>query len=155
MSSAGTVRETYHAAIQHDLVDLRGDEHLAGVARRPTAWFRAVVDANYPELGPPDQLLEETKQRQDDMQMQGMCEEGAHNAAWETVEFARRYREYVEADDRAQSTLADLAERVRSGEDVVLVCFEAEGKRCHRHLLQDRLAERVGPETACGSADGE
>lgn len=155
MSSTGTVRETYHAAIQHDLVDLRGDEHLAGVVRRPTAWFRAAVDANYPELGPPEDVLAETKQRQEEMQMQGMCEEGAHNAAWETVEFTRRYEEYLDADDGAQATLADLADRVRTGEDVVLVCFEGEGKRCHRHLLQDRLAERLGPERACRSGTGE
>jgi hypothetical protein len=143
MTPSGTVWETYVAAIQHDLAQLDGGEYLAGVARRPTPWFHAAVDANYPELGPPADLLEETKARQEDMQMQGLCEEGALNAAWETVEFERRYREYLADSAEAPDSMETLAQRVHDGEDVVLVCYEGDGKRCHRHVLREELAAQI------------
>lgn len=139
----GPVDETYHAAIQHELVDLSGDEHLAGVVQRPTPWFHGAVDENYPALGPPEDLLSETKQRTEDMKMQGMCEEGAHNVAWDEVDFAKRYLDYIEESADAQETLDSLAERARDGQLVVLVCYEEDSKRCHRHLLVNELRERL------------
>jgi len=143
VSDAGRIRETYHAAIQHDLVDLAGDEHLAGVVRRPTGWFRSSVDANYPELGPQEALLDETKAIQDRFAAQGMCDDGAHNAAWEETDFANRYREYVAGSADVDATLDSLAGRARRGETVVLVCFEGDDKRCHRHTLVEELRARV------------
>jgi uncharacterized protein YeaO (DUF488 family) len=140
---SGAVRETYVAAIQHDLADLDGDETRVGVVREPTGWFHAAVDENVPELGPPKALLEETKQRAEDLQMQGLCEEGAHNAAWDETDFESRYLAHLEESDDAQRALAALAERVLDGETVALVCFEGDRKRCHRTLLQERLRERV------------
>lgn len=138
------VRETYHAAIQHDLVNLTGDEHLAGVVRRPTGWFRSVVDENYPELGPPDDLLEETKAVQEEFTVGGMCDEGAHNAAWEETNFADRYREYVRESAAVDDRVGALVDRVSDGQTVVLVCFEGEDKRCHRHILREELQDRLG-----------
>lgn len=143
MADAGEVRETYHAAIRHEMVDLSGDEHLAGVVRRPTGWFRGTVDANYPELGPPEELLSETKDVQERFEAGGMCDEGAHNAAWEEVGFAERYREHLAASEAVAATLGGLADRIRAGETVVLVCFEGDNKRCHRHVLVEELRERV------------
>ncbi|MFB6207421.1 MAG: DUF488 family protein [Haloglomus sp.] len=138
----GTVDETYVAALQHDLVD-PGAATLVGVVRRPTGWFRAAVDENRPALGPPEALLDEAKARTEDLKRQGMCDEGAHNAAWEETEFERRYREYLDAESDARAALADLTERIAAGEDLWLVCFEGEGKRCHRDMLVERLRERV------------
>ncbi len=140
---AGTVAETYHAAIQHDLVDLEGTERLVGVVRRPTPWFHSAIEENYPELGPPGPLLDETKDRQEEFQIQGLCEEGALEAAWEAVDFARRYREYIADSEAAQAAIEELTEQVRDGEDVVVVCYESDDKPCHRHLLVDVLRERV------------
>lgn len=139
----GEVRETYVAALQHDLVSLSGEESLVGVVRRPTGWFRGAVDENVPALGPPDDLLEETNARVEELKVAGLCEEEAHNAAWEETGFAERYLSHLEESADAGAELARLAERVQGGEDVVLVCFEGEDKRCHRHLLADRLRERV------------
>ncbi len=144
MTVEGTVDETYHAAIQHDMADLSGEEFLVGVVRRPTGWFRSTVDENYPELGPPEELLSETKDRQEDLEMQGMCSEGAHNAAWEETDFEQRYQEYVTESSEVQDRLDALADRVDAGETVVFVCFEGESKRCHRHVLVDELRERLG-----------
>jgi len=140
----GRVDETYVAAIQHELVEFGGEEHLAGVVRRPTGWFHASVDENYPELAPPEALLDETKQRTEEFKRQGMCEEGAHNAAWEETDFEERYREYLDDSEAAQQRLASLADRARDGEPVVLVCFEGDTKRCHRHRLVERLQTRLG-----------
>ncbi|WP_255149537.1 DUF488 family protein, N3 subclade [Halorarius halobius] len=133
----GTVEETYAAALQHDLYD--GGGTLVGVVRRPTGWFSALVDENVSALGPPEALLDEAKRRQEDLKRAGMCDEGAHNAAWEETDFEARYREYLADDADARAAVADLRSRVASGEDVALVCFEGENKRCHRRVLREHL----------------
>jgi uncharacterized protein YeaO (DUF488 family) len=140
---SGAVRETYAAALQHDLADLPDGATPVGVVRRPTGWFRALVDENVPAVAPPEALLDECKARHEELKRRGMCDEGAHNAAWEDVKFADRYRDYLEADDEATAALDGLAERVRDGETLALVCFEGKNKRCHRHLLREAIRERV------------
>ena len=142
MSDRGTVRETYVAAIQHDLVDLSGDEYLAGVVRKPTPWFHGAIDDNYPVLGPPEDLLEETKTREEDLKRQGICDAEALNIAWEDTDFASRYREYATGSDDVEEVLDDLATRLADGQDVVLVCYEGDDKRCHRHILVEELESR-------------
>jgi uncharacterized protein YeaO (DUF488 family) len=138
---SGAVRDTYVAALQHDLVSFEGDVSLVGVVREPTGWFQAAVDENIPELGPPADLLAETKQRAEDFEMQGLCAEGAHNAAWDETAFAARYRTHLDESDAAQRALDRLRGRIEGGETVVLVCFEGEGKRCHRTILRERLEQ--------------
>ncbi|WP_324757717.1 DUF488 family protein, N3 subclade [Haloarcula sp. GH36] len=135
----GRVGDTYVAALQHGLADRSGDETLVGVVREPTGWFHAAVDENVPELGPPADLLAETKQVTEEFKRRGMCDEGAHNAAWEETDFADRYRTHLASDDAARAALAGLRDRVDDGEPVVLVCFEGESKRCHRTILRERL----------------
>lgn len=142
---AGTVSETYQAALAHDLVDT-GDATLIGVVRRPTGWFRSSIDENVPELAPPEALLDETKQRAEDLKMAGLCDEEAHNAAWDETDFESRYLDHLANDDEAGQTLEALAARVESGESIVLVCFEGAKKRCHRHTLRERLESRLDGE---------
>lgn len=138
--ASGTLTDTYVAAIQHDLADLPADATRVGVVRQPTSWFNAAVDENLPELGPPADLLESMRDAEEDMKMQGLCEEGAHNAAWEQVGFDEAYRDHLETDADAQAALAALADRLASGESLALVCFEnTEKKRCHRTILRERL----------------
>jgi uncharacterized protein YeaO (DUF488 family) len=143
-TETGTIGETYHAAIEHDLVSLSGDEHLIGVARQPTSWFRSTVDENYSELGPPEELLDEFKNRHEDLKTQGMCDDGAHNAAWEELGFEERYQEHLETSEDVAGAVDELVSRIRSGEDIVLVCFEDENKRCHRHELVSVIEDRIG-----------
>jgi hypothetical protein len=157
---AGAVTETYAAALQHDLVELDGATPV-GVVRRPPGWFHALVAENRRELGPPDPLLDEAKEKQDALQMAGMCDTGAHNAAFEATDFAVRYRRYLEDESDARAAIAEsnaraaiaesnaraaidsLRSRVRDGEDVALVCFEADDRTCHRHTLQEVLRDEV------------
>ncbi|WP_435345015.1 DUF488 domain-containing protein [Haloarchaeobius sp. HRN-SO-5] len=143
MTVPGELTDTYVAAVQHDLVDV-GDATLVGVVRRPTAWFSAAVDENVPALGPPAPLLDETKDLAETFKMQGMCDEGAHNAAWDETDFEARYRAHLDADESARDAVSRLAERLRAGEDVALVCFEnTNKKRCHRTTLREVLESAV------------
>jgi uncharacterized protein YeaO (DUF488 family) len=137
------IAETYAAALQHDLADLPADATRVGVVRRPTGWFHALVDENCPALGPPESLLTETTERRESFELRGLCDEEAHNAAWDAVDFDERYREHLASDPDAERALSDLAGTVRDGGAVALVCFEGENKRCHRHVLREELLTRV------------
>ncbi|WP_081661367.1 DUF488 family protein, N3 subclade [Halopiger djelfimassiliensis] len=140
----GTLADTYVAALQHDLADVPDAATLVGVVRKPAPWFHAAVDENRPELGPPADLLESMRDREEDMKLQGLCEEGAHNAAWEQVGFGAAYREHLETAPEARAALEELTARLESGESIALVCFENTAqKRCHRTILRERLADRL------------
>jgi uncharacterized protein YeaO (DUF488 family) len=102
-----------------------------------------LVDENHPELGPPEELRSAMRTLRESFAARGMCEEGAHNAAWEETEFAARYREYLDGAEAAREVLRTLVSRITAGEDLHLVCFEGENVRCHRHLLRDHLRERL------------
>jgi uncharacterized protein YeaO (DUF488 family) len=141
--TSGTLADTYVAALQHDLADLPSEATLVGVVRSPTPWFHAAVDENRPGLGPPNDLLESIRETEEDLKMQGLCAEGAHNAAWEQVDFGERYRNHLESSAEAQEALEDLANRLADGESLALVCYEnTEKKRCHRTILRDVLEDR-------------
>ncbi|ELY39753.1 DUF488 domain-containing protein [Natronorubrum tibetense] len=140
----GTLTDTYVAALQHDLVGLSSETTLVGVVRKPTPWFHGAVDENLPALGPPAALLESFRTTVDDCKMRGVCEEGAHNAAWDEVGFEERYRGYLEESADARAALERLETRLADGESLALVCFENTAKkRCHRTVLRDVLAERA------------
>lgn len=139
----GAVYDTYVAALQHDNADLPEGTRKVGVVRRPTSWFHGAVDENRPELGPPADLLEAFQDREEAFKVQGMCEEGAHNGAWDEVAFDERYREHL-ASEPARSAVEDLLALLESGTDVALVCFEnTDQKRCHRTALREHLEARL------------
>lgn len=141
----GTLADTYVAAIQHDLADLPPEASLVGVVRSPTPWFHAAVDENLRELGPPSDLLSATDRAAEDLKMRGVCDEEAHNAAWDEVGFVDRYRRHLATDPDAEAALSALDERLRSGESIALVCYEnTTKKRCHRTILREVLEERSG-----------
>lgn len=139
---AGDLFDTYVAALQHELVDLPDGTRLVGVVRSPTPWFHGSVDENRPTLGPPKALLDEFAEREASFKLDGLCDEGAHNAAWEELDFERRYREYLDTDD-PRAEMADLLALLADCEDVALVCFEnTDQKRCHRTILREELVRR-------------
>lgn len=140
MGTPGTVTDTYVAALRHDLASVPAGATLVGVVRRPTGWFHAAVDENCPALGPPAALLDEFQDRVEDLKRQGLCDEGAHNAVWEEVDFEARYRRHLRGD--GAEALDALRRRVRDGEDLVLVCYEnTDKKRCHRTVLAERVRD--------------
>ena len=144
MSTSERLGDTYVAALQHDLVDYPTDATLVGVVRRPTGWFHAAVDENRPSLAPPADLLDEFERRQKEFERQGLCDEGAHNAAWDELGFEERYQTHLTTDADARDAVGELVERLRSGEHLVLVCFEnTDRKRCHRTSLRTHLGSRL------------
>jgi uncharacterized protein YeaO (DUF488 family) len=138
-----TVHETYAAALQHDRADLPDGTRLVGVVRRPMGWFHGVVEENMPALGPPAGLLDEVKDRQATLEEEGLDDAAAIEQAWADTEFGDRYLAYLEADGDADAAIDQLVRAVRDGTDVALVCYEAPDKPCHRHLLRERLLERL------------
>jgi len=140
----GDLSDTYVAALQHDTADLPADATLVGVVRRPTGWFSAAVDENVPEVGPPNDLLDDAKARESELADHGVDDAEANRRAWADVDFAARYRDYLDADGEAQAAVDGLAERLAAGESLALVCFEnTDEKRCHRTILRNRLADRL------------
>ncbi|WP_394348671.1 DUF488 family protein [Halovivax sp.] len=138
----GTLHDTYVAALQHGLADLPEDATRVGVVRTPTAWFHGVVDENVPALGPPTGLLEETKRAKEDLKRRGICDEEAHNAAWERVDFGDRYRTYLAESAAARGAADALSARLADGETLALVCYENTAKkRCHRTILARALTD--------------
>ena len=134
---AGTLTDTYVAALRHGTADVPESAVRLGVVRRPTPWFYAAVDENVPALAPPADLLDDAKARQADLVADGFDDAAAHNAAMDDVDFDERYRLYLADAAEAAAAIDDLRERLDRGEDVALVCYEnTENKRCHRTILR-------------------
>ena len=134
------VYDTYVAALKHGTADVPDDAVRVGVVRKPTPWFYGQVDENVPALGPPAELLAETKARQEALEAEGMDDAEAHNRAMDDVDLDARYLAYLDESAEAQEAMADLRDRLDAGEDVALVCYEnTEHKRCHRTLLRERI----------------
>ncbi len=74
--------------------------------------------------------------------MQGLCEAGAHNAAWAELAVDDRYRARLRSGSTKEQVPA-LASRVGP---VVLATDRRPGLRCHREVLAATLdARRDGP----------
>ena len=138
----GTLTHTYADALGRGRAAVPEGATKLGVARRPPSGFRARVAENLPALGPPAELLDELEREKEDFQMRGLCEEGAHNAAWDAVAFDERYRSHLAESEPAREAMERVRERLADGEDVALVCVEnTEKKRCHRTALAEALRE--------------
>lgn len=130
--TTGVVRDTYHAALQHNNVTPASDALVLGVVRHQMYGIGTHLDRNDERLAPPEDLLREFKDRADAR---------GHNAAFEDFDFERRYREYLRESSDAQAAIADVLDVLASGRDVWLVCYEAE-KACHRTILRDVIVDR-------------
>ncbi|THE63716.1 hypothetical protein D8Y22_18085 [Salinadaptatus halalkaliphilus] len=113
----GTLSDTYVAALQHDLVDVSPETTLVGVVRKPAPWFHAAVDENRPELGPPATLLESVREIEDDLKMQGLCDEGSHNATWEQIGSAKPIASCDENTEKKRCRRTILREPLECAED--------------------------------------
>lgn len=138
------LHDTYVAALQHELVDLPSEIVLLGVVRKPTPWLYGVVDENEAALGPPTSLLEGVKDRQSELEEAGHSDVEAHNLAMEELSYDNRYLEYIDSSPDAKVAIEAIINRLKSGEEVALVCFEnSEEKRCHRTLLREYIESRM------------
>ena len=139
---AGTVTDTYVAALQHGFAEVPEDATRVGVVRRPTRWFWGQVAENVSALAPPAELLDAVKARAAELEDDGLGAAEAHNAAMDAVGYEERYLEHLETAPAARTALAELRARLEAGEDLALVCYEnTDEKRCHRTLLVERLRD--------------
>jgi hypothetical protein len=120
--------------------DPRAEPLWVGVVRSPPGWFRRRVDVSIEELGLSIETREELDRRTRDLRMQGLCEEGAHNAAWAELGVDDRYWDRLAtASDDLSDEFDALVARERP---IVLATDRRPGFRCHRTVLADLLAER-------------
>lgn len=128
-STAEAVQETLRAAGVGLLVDVRAvaASRRPGFSKRQLAAGVATAGIDYRHLRalgtPPDGRLAARQGRYTDM---------------------RRIFEAHLATDAARRELDELAELVRSGPPLCLLCFERHADHCHRKIVGERLAERLG-----------
>jgi len=100
-----SITDTYAAAVSNDLADV-GDATLVGVVRQPPWWFHGIVDDTHSALGPPADLIDAVRERREALSAREMCDEGAHSAACEELDFRSRYQHHLDEDVDAQARLA-------------------------------------------------
>jgi hypothetical protein len=124
----------------------RNTPEWIGVVRSPPGWFRRRVDACYPELGLSAETRAALDERRRDLRIQGLCEAGAHNAAWAELGIDDRYRARLRRDPAGEQVAA-LASREGP---LVLATDRRPGFRCHREVLADALDARREESRATG-----
>lgn len=140
MTNVGQLSDTYIAALQHDLADVSPDTYKLGVVRRPTPWFYGQVDDNEPTLGPPADLLDTFQERREELEDTDLSAAEAHNQAAADVSFDDQYRAYLEQSEEPQPALEAIQDRLQSGQNIALVCYEnTDEKQCHRTVLREYL----------------
>ena len=140
MTFDGAVRDTTLVALQNGLVEPSPDEFVLGIVRQPTGALEAAVDECDPALAPPAELLATFERRCEEFKLAGLCDEGAHNAAWEDVGVDAQYREMLDSEPEATEAVARLRRRLERGQRLLLVSDEsAENRRSHRTVLRERL----------------
>ena len=135
-----SVRTTYFAALSHGHVDPASDASVFGVVRKSTDWIDEIVDRNVPAVAPPEELLDAYKKVE--RAAEENDERQPQRVAWESVNFAERYRSHLDTNGVSQvlSALRDRADE----STLWLVCFEKDDRWCHRRLLAERLRPDLG-----------
>lgn len=147
------VSDTYVAELDREGGDVPSAARLVGVAASPSRRLHALVDEVRPALAPPPALRDDHADVAASFRIDGLCESGAHNAAWDRVDFDDRYREHLASDPEARESVDSLCTTLNSGADVVLVGPERSGElRSHRTVLREVLAERAG-DVGSGAGD--
>ena len=59
------------------------------------------------------------------------------------------YQTHLKESRNAKQRLAEAVERLTSGENLTLVCYETGSDECHRHLLIDKINKRVERRENC------
>ena len=114
---------------------------VVAVVTDPTGGIRDASDEFRPELGMPERFLQQLRRERAEYEDSDSVE--AHNGAVEKLNLKDLYREHLEEDDEARNSIEEFANRVVSGEEIKLVCFEKPPKWCHRHALVEKIREQA------------
>lgn len=138
-----SIRDEYDPD-QSSLFDYGGDANATTVAvvRLPReTGIDEMCDEWWPELGMPEDALKQFWSLRSDYRANRDVD-NPDERAFREAGLGPRYREHVRNSDEAQQRLNEAVERLEDGEDLTLVCFEEEGKPCHRHILCEFIENR-------------
>lgn len=119
--------------------------YIAVVSEPNDTGILDATDEWFPELGMPTRKLNEFRKLRSGYNSQDPVE--CHNKAYDKCNLNASFESHALHDDEAHSRVQEIAERVESGEEIVLVCFEREPKQCHRHKLQDIIENEIESST--------
>ena len=132
-----TIHTTYFGGLSQYGPAAEAD--VFGVVRYPKDFVERVTDRNISAVAPPDDLLNAYKTVEEAAEEIG--EPNPPAIAWNSVDYERRYLEYLERDG-PQVAIDELADRARE-RDIWLVCWEKDARWCHRRLLANVVVERL------------
>ncbi len=118
------------------------------VVSLPTSRIEDATDEVWTEVGMPEKALKTFLARRAGYRGNSAIND-PHNQAYEDVGLREIYHEHLEKSCAAQDRIRDTVERVVSGENITLVCYEPDGQKCHRHILIDKISEKVESREAC------
>lgn len=136
--------ENEQASFDQFVEDSNGTEDLGttvAVVTDPTGGIVEATDMYVPELGMPREYLNKFRSVRSNLDIED--EVTQHNKAANITEIKEKYVDYIQSSTSAQKKIKMLADMVKKGEKITLVCFEKEPKWCHRHVLREEITERA------------
>lgn len=118
------------------------DETFVAVVSKPRdTGIDEICDEHWPELGMPEWALTRFWQTRAGYRTNSAVD-NPHNKAYNDCDLDGIYYNYLHESREAQKRVSETVERLESGENITLVCFEGDGEHCHRHLLIDVVERR-------------
>jgi len=143
-----TLKERTQSA-QPSLSEYSNDtETYIAVVSEPRGGIEDYVDEVWYSLGMPSWALKKFLARRSGYRTNSAIDD-PHNQAYVDMNLRSIYQSHLKDDSAAQGRLAEAVERLTSGENLTLVCYETGSDKCHRHLLIDEINKRVERRENC------
>jgi hypothetical protein len=138
-----------HLSSQAELAEFTEQQTTyTAVTSLPRRSIGEYVDEVWPELGMPEWALNRFLERRAGYRGNSAVDD-PHERAYEDVHLNGIYQNYLNESKEAQNRLHEAVERLISGENITLVCYEDAGQSCHRHILVSVIRERVESREDC------
>lgn len=138
-----SVKEEYESDQQLLTAYSTEEDTTIAIVRKPgNSSIVTYCDEHMPELGMPRKPLQLFHELRAGYQTNSAVSD-PHNKAFADAKLEKEYHEYIRTSGQAQKAIDEIAQRVRFGENIRLVCYEEDGERCHRHLLLNIIEERI------------
>jgi len=115
-----------------------GDETYVGIVYSANDEMRRAVDEVDSRLAPSKQLFQRWYSERESLRDRGMNAIQAHNRAFRLVRYRSRFLDEID-----ETVFDEYAERIRDGENIVLVCYCGNGRECHRFIVKEKIHERL------------
>lgn len=139
--SYASVKEQYQSNQQ--LLSAYGDINettIAVVRRVGGSSIDTYCDEHMPALGMPEKPLTLFHELRAGYRTNSAVD-NPHNKAFDDANLTKEYHDYINDSPDAMSLIKEISHRLNAGENIMLVCYETSGHRCHRHLLIDLINE--------------